>query len=153
MLAAQFSPAPTVLPLFSPITAVQLTSPILEISSPESEDVFPYLDDEEKNRETSKAPLSNADTFRLHSNPGSNFTIYLDFDGGITEGTGWNNSTGIPTLIDIAYNWDGDSSTFNSSELSQIREIWKLVAEDFAPFDVNVTTEDPGVDALNLVAC
>jgi PKD repeat protein len=29
-----------------------------------------------------------------------------------------------------------------------IQEVWKRVAEDYAPFDVNVTTEDPGQDAM-----
>jgi hypothetical protein len=28
------------------------------------------------------------------------------------------------------------------------RSIWRNVAEDFAPWDVDVTTEDPGVEGL-----
>ena len=30
------------------------------------------------------------------------------------------------------------------AEISRITEIWARVAEDFAPFDINVTTVDPG---------
>lgn len=122
-------------------------SPLIEASPEESQSLFPQLDDPDDGV-ASRAPLTNADTFLLHSKPGSDFTIFLDFDGGITEGTNWNNSTGIETLIDIAYTRDSNSGAFSNSELSQMREIWKLVAEDFAPFDVNVTTEDPGVEAL-----
>lgn len=146
-----FSPGPTVLPGFSASSAALVTAPRFEDAveqHAEPEEEFPVLNETDEDGVTSEAPLTNADTFRLHSNPGSNHTIYLDFDGGITEGTSWNNSTGITTLIDIAYNRSGSSSSFSNSELAEIRNIWKLVAEDFAPFDVNVTTEDPGVEAL-----
>jgi hypothetical protein len=43
---------------------------------------------------------------------------------------------------------DGDTSTFNGEELADIIAIWRAVAEDFAPFDVDVTTADPGDAAL-----
>ncbi len=156
LLAVQISPAPTVLPVFSAANAVQLTTPIVDETGrtearawfPDGSNAGEPISGEPISGELAEAPLVNADTFRLHSNPGSNFTIYLDFDGGITEGTGWNNSTGIPTLIDIAYDRNGDPSTFSNSELNEIREMWRLVAEDFAPFDVDVTTEEPGADAL-----
>ena len=144
-----FSPAPTVLPLFSPATAVALTTPSVDFFQEESEDSYPVLNDVASGPSFSTAAFTNDDTFRLHSRPGSNYTIYLDFDGGITENTNWNNSTGIETLVDVAYDRDGDPSSFSDNELSEIRSIWKLVAEDFAPFDVNVTTEDPGLDALS----
>lgn len=147
-----FSPAPTVLPVFEPAAAIALTSPAMGAhdheSDHESEDRLPESSDPWQSLLVSESPLTNDDTFRLHSRPGSNHTIYLDFDGGITEGTGWNNSTGVETLVDIAYDRDGNPSSFSNSELSEIRKIWMLVAEDFAPFDVNVTTEDPGLDAL-----
>ena len=41
----------------------------------------------------------------------------------------------------------GDSS-HSDAEKQRIQNIWERVAEDFVPFDVNVTTEDPGVEAL-----
>ena len=148
LLAAHFSPAPTVLPEFLPATAVSVTTPILEDLDHVSEPQFPVANDGQTDEGPVEAALTNADTFKLHSKPGSRYTIFMDFDGGITEGTAWNNSTGIETLIDIAYTRNSDSSSFTNSELSEIRNLWKLVAEDYAPFDVDVTTEDPGLDAL-----
>lgn len=75
---------------------------------------------------------------RLHSKPGSDFTIFLDFNGNITEGTGWNSGLQEPILIDTPANFT----------LAEVRRIWEIVAEDFAPFDVNVTTEEPGPERL-----
>ena len=84
------------------------------------------------------------DTFRLHSLPGANKVIYLDFDGHTTSGTAWNNGA---TIVSAPYTIDGDPA-FSAAELERIQYIWQRVAEDFLPFGVNVTTQDPGVDAL-----
>jgi PKD repeat protein len=40
------------------------------------------------------------------------------------------------------------STAFSQAELDNIYSIWQRVAEDYAPFDVDVTTQDPGVEAL-----
>ena len=89
-------------------------------------------------------PLS--ETFTLNSRPGSKRVIYLDFDGQQTTGTAWNASYG--SVIDSpAYSLDSDSA-FSTQELQNIQYMWKQVAEDYAPFDVNVTTQDPGVNAI-----
>ncbi len=92
-------------------------------------------------------PLS--ETFKLHSLPGADHTIYLDFDGHVTEGTRWNNSYGIDSIVSPAYDADGDNTTFNTTELERIQRIWQRVAEDFSPFEINVTTEEPGAAALS----
>ena len=42
-----------------------------------------------------------------------------------------------------AYDSDGDVTTFSPAEVAQIDEIWARVAEDFSPFNVNVTTVPP----------
>lgn len=90
-----------------------------------------------------------ADTFNLHSYAGSNFTIYLDFDGHTTSGTYWNTYYNSGNdIVTEAWSYDGDRSTFSTTEQQMIQRIWASVAEDFAPFDVNVTTADPGADAL-----
>jgi Ca2+-binding RTX toxin-like protein len=89
--------------------------------------------------------LSNV--FNLHSNPNAKHTIYLDFDGHTTENTWWNN-TSRPTIISSAYDTNGDASTFSNAEMKEIVEIWQRVAEDFAPFEVNVTTEAPNIEDL-----
>ena len=90
-----------------------------------------------------------ADTFKLHSRPGASKVIYLDCDGHVTSGTSWNTSfNGGANFVTPAYDIDGSPSTFSDTELARIQGIWKRVAEDFMPYDVDVTTEDPGVEAL-----
>lgn len=94
-------------------------------------------------------PVSLAETFLLNSNPGASHTIYLDFDGHVTSNTIWNtNYNGGQDIVTAAYDFDGNTSSFADSELQRIQWIWERVAEDFIPFDVNVTTEDPGTGAL-----
>ncbi len=91
-------------------------------------------------------PFPSADTFLLHSNPGATKVVYLDFDGHTTTGTQWNNFFGDP-IVTPAYTIDS-SSNFSESEKERIQNIWERVSEDFLPFDVDITTEDPGVAAL-----
>lgn len=84
------------------------------------------------------APLT--ETFALHSNPSATKVIYLDFDGHYgLEGGGISYSP---------YNFEGPDSTFSDAELTRIQLAWQSVSEDYLPFDVDVTTEDPGVEAL-----
>ncbi|HVJ87092.1 MAG TPA: SdrD B-like domain-containing protein [Caulifigura sp.] len=88
-------------------------------------------------------------TFALNSRASASKTIYLDFDGHTTSGTSWNSTfTGGADIVTPAFDLDGDESTFSQVELLAIQEIWARVAEDFAPFDVNVTTQDPGLANL-----
>ncbi len=87
--------------------------------------------------------------FKLHSNPGSKKTIYLDFDGEKIENTAWNKNfnNGI-TWVASGFSQDADFSKFSESELDVIQSVWQRVAEDFSPFDVDVTTELPATGAL-----
>jgi PKD repeat protein len=99
--------------------------------------------------EGSSAVPNSTDAFQLHSRPGSNRIIYLDFDGHTTTGTSWNSSfTGGSSIVSTPFDMDGSPSTFNATERDRISKIWQRVAEDFAAFAVDVTTEDPGVEAL-----
>ena len=91
----------------------------------------------------SALPLTDPNTFLLHSRPGAKRTIYLDFNGHTVTGTAWNSSYSIGTLTTPAFDLDGFPDTFNSTELGVIRGIWQRVAEDYAPFDVDITTEEP----------
>ncbi|MFM2076773.1 MAG: hypothetical protein RJA49_663 [Actinomycetota bacterium] len=95
---------------------------------------------------TTRALLPLAQTFLLQSRPGSHHTIYLDFRGGVTASTLWNQ--GAPIAYE-PFDMDGDLASFSTLELGQIQEAWAVVAEDFAPFDVNVTTKDPGAAAID----
>ncbi len=79
-------------------------------------------------------------TFQLHSNPYATKTIFLDFDGFDISSTPWENGG--------ALSLGSFFSSFDTTALTRIQRIWQRVAEDFSPFDINVTTEDPGSDAL-----
>jgi hypothetical protein len=96
---------------------------------------------------TSTVPL--ADTFTLQSRPGSNRTIYLDFRGGTVTGTAWNSSYGASITVDPYSTTAPPDTAFTDQELTEIQKAWQVVAEDYAPFDVNVTTRDPGADAID----
>ena len=87
-----------------------------------------------------------ADVFALSSRPASTRTIYLDFDGATYSGTRWKNGAEI---VSPAYSIDADRTTYSSVERAQIYLAWQTVAEDYAPFDVNVTTLRPDPSALS----
>jgi Ca2+-binding RTX toxin-like protein len=85
--------------------------------------------------------------FKLHSNINAKHTIYLDFDGHISENTYWNDTT-LPKIISPAYDTDGNVAVFSATERKDILGIWQRVVEDFAPFEVNVTTDAPNIEDL-----
>ncbi|MGH9274507.1 MAG: PKD domain-containing protein [Acidimicrobiales bacterium] len=94
------------------------------------------------------APFPYAETFQLHSRPGANRVIYLDFDGHSVSGTGWNASyTGGAAFTAVAYDTDG-LATFSDAEQDVVQSVWQRVSEDYSAFDVDVTTQDPGADAI-----
>jgi len=78
-------------------------------------------------------------TFLLHSKPGANKTIVLNFKGAAVTGTVWNSTSSI--INAPAFDIDGNAAAFSTTELERIQYIWQRVAEDYAPFDVDVTTE------------
>lgn len=88
-------------------------------------------------------------TFLLHSRPGAQRVIYLDFNGHIATGTAWNNSYGLSAIDAPAFDLDGNPAAFSATELDRIQYIWQRVAEDYAAFDVDVTTEEPPADVLS----
>jgi hypothetical protein len=75
----------------------------------------------------------------LHSYPQARVKIYLDFAGAAAQSWGGYSVPATP-----AYDQDGDPTTFTDGELASIQEIWARVAEKFSPFNVDVTTENPG---------
>lgn len=91
-------------------------------------------------------PLDQA--FLLESKPDAPRTLYLDFTGGAVTGTAWNAEYGA---LDVAaFSTDADRSTFSDADRLQIERTWQVVAEDFAPFDVNVTTRPPTAAAMQM---
>jgi Metallo-peptidase family M12 len=85
-----------------------------------------------------------ADVFALNSRPTASRVIYLDFNGHVTNDRSW----GTSTIVSSEFDLDGTPGTFTTAERAAIFEIWQRVTEDYLPFDVNVTTADPGVEAL-----
>ena len=89
-----------------------------------------------------------AETFRLHSRPTATRKIYLDFDGHVTSGTPWNAAwRGGADFTTPPFSRDA-SPDFSDAERAIVQETFRRVAEHFAPWNVDVTTEEPGVDAL-----
>jgi len=75
---------------------------------------------------------------QLSSRPGAPATLYLDFDGDTQAQWG-----GHSNVVTSPYDTDGNKSSFSATETAAIREIWARVSEDYAPFNVNVTTVPP----------
>jgi PKD repeat protein len=95
------------------------------------------------------APIPYDQTFRLHSRPGAQRVIYIDFDGHQVSGTAWNqNYTGGAPYYAAPYDSDGVPGSFSDAELDVVQRVWQRVAEDFAPFDIDVTTEEPAPGAI-----
>lgn len=96
-----------------------------------------------------EAPYPLSQTFTLHSRPGSPRTIYLDVDGyTVTASSAWA-ADGMATGTYEGFSLDSDYTTFSDDERTFIQTVWQRVSEDFAPFDVDVTTADPGTAAID----
>ena len=85
-------------------------------------------------------------TFLLHSRPGASKVIYLDFNGHTIKGALWNTDLVATSIVVPAFDIDGKVGTFNYAEHAMIQKIWKEISDSFAAFDVDVTTQDPGVE-------
>ncbi len=86
--------------------------------------------------------INPIDAFDLHSKPGAANVVYVNFTGHTISGTAWN--SGAEAAYQAKpFNKDGDAASFSSSERSDIGQIWHRIAEDLAPFDIDVTTAPP----------
>lgn len=81
-----------------------------------------------------------------HSNPGAPWTVYVDVESrtvpvhpNMRLVLGLRQSFVVTSGLTL----DADATTFNAEEQLLVSRIWARVAEDFAPFDVDVTTERP----------
>ena len=93
------------------------------------------------------AAFKPGETFKLHSLKGAKHTIYLDFTGHTTRGTDWNEFANLDSIVTPRFSIDADDA-FSEAEQRIIQEVFERVAEDYAPFNVNVTTEQPPIDDL-----
>ena len=94
------------------------------------------------------APAPYADTFHLHSRPGADRVIYLDFDGATVENTAWNTDQARVGGVDLDNGFYPGIPVSSDADLDVVQDVWARVSEDYAPFEVDVTTEDPGAAAL-----
>ena len=83
----------------------------------------------------------------FHSFPGSPNVIYLNFLGGHITHSAWNDNYGVADYntepyIPAAYN-PNQTPGFPPAVQNAIAGIWSRVAEDYAPWQVDVTTEAP----------
>lgn len=97
---------------------------------------------------TTTPSYPTSQTFILHSRPTATRKIYLDFTGHTTTGTSWNTAFAKTTFTTPPFSLDANTAAFSAAEHAAIQYVWRSIAEDFAQFDVDVTTEDPGVEGL-----
>ena len=83
-----------------------------------------------------------------NSKPGATSHLYLDFNGATVSGKAWNTSYGVTSWSCAAWSEDTDVTTFTDTEQAYMKEVWQRMAEDYAPFDINVTT-DKAYDPVN----
>lgn len=77
----------------------------------------------------------------LSSLPGAAKTIFLDFDGDFQPV--WHRTDSGQTYEDV-------NARPSNLSAADIRKVWETVAEDYAPFNVNVTTVQPASFANNV---
>ena len=82
-------------------------------------------------------------SLRFHSRPGAPNVVFINFSGESVSNTAWNSSVGRSLIPAVAFSTDGDYATFSDAEQLAIKRIWQRIAEDYAPFNVDVTTERP----------
>ena len=90
---------------------------------------------------------------QFESKPGSANVIFLDFDGHVITGTDWNNTSGVTTYTAQPFSTDTDYANYLDTEQAIIKRVWQRVAEDYAPFDVNVTTKAPATFNTRTIRC
>ncbi len=84
-------------------------------------------------------------SLKFHSHPGSPNVLYLNFAGETITSGQWLTEVGRSAIPAVAFSTDADYSTYSDAEQSAITNIWQRVSEDYAPFDVDVTTERPAI--------
>jgi hypothetical protein len=79
----------------------------------------------------------------FHSRAGAPNVLFLNFCGEAVSNTAWNTSLGRTVIPAAPFSQDSDETTFSDTEQQAIKRIWERVAEDYAPFNIDVTTERP----------
>jgi hypothetical protein len=103
----------------------------------------------------SESPITSAlsapagvDVFNLESRPTSGKVIYLDVDGHVTTDDFWGSADGFGAAFQPNAAPYINPATATPQQRDALYEIWRRVSEDYLPFDVNITTRDPGIEGL-----
>ncbi|CAK8715009.1 Serine protease, subtilase family [Candidatus Electrothrix laxa] len=79
----------------------------------------------------------------LESRPDASKTLYINYWGGTLSGTAWNAAYNSGNdIIYTQYSSDTDTDSFSTEDLYNMWLAWEEAAEDYAPFDINVTTKE-----------
>ncbi|HEY9249189.1 MAG TPA: putative Ig domain-containing protein, partial [Rariglobus sp.] len=81
------------------------------------------------------------------SRPGTTAVVFLDFDGATVAELDWRlrDDDGNP-LTDLVVDPIIDAQ-FSGLNDDQVKEVWQRVAEDYRPFNINVTTDEAAYNA------
>jgi hypothetical protein len=89
-----------------------------------------------------------ADLQNLQSKPGASKTLFVNYWGGTLQGSAWNSDF---NGIYLPFDTDGNSSSFSENERFLMWLGWREAAEDFASFDINITTSQSVYDSTAIV--
>ncbi|KNC55220.1 uncharacterized protein AMSG_10847 [Thecamonas trahens ATCC 50062] len=85
----------------------------------------------------------------LDTRPGSANVIYLDFDGENVTETEWNTQYGGP-MAAAPFSMDSNMTAFSAKDIAVITTIVRGVAEDYAPWDISITTSRARYDTADV---
>lgn len=114
---------------------ILLSDPTLHIDKDDKLFVVDAIAPASTNKAQASTVVYTKDASKLHSKPGAKKVIYLNMNGWDPIGSAWEDYKSGPLT-----SWSGSQS--------ERYALWAMVAEDFAPFDVDVTTEQPSQEAL-----
>lgn len=69
------------------------------------------------------------------------------------SGTDWNETSDVTTYNALPFSTDTNTVYYSDAEQTVIKRVWQRVAEDYAPFDVNVTTKSPATFNTRTIRC
>jgi hypothetical protein len=119
-----------------PILTTTAEFRVADVVAPFPTEIFDPMSDPRTRDQMMGLPL-------LDSNLGAPVTLYLDFNGNF-ESDWWNgtpeNQTHYANVSTPIWDMDGNPAAFGPDERAMIAQIWARVAEDFSPFNINVST-------------
>lgn len=87
-------------------------------------------------------PLNESQLRALQSKPNAEDVIFINYWGGTLSDTSWNyQDNGGDDIVYSPYSLDDTSNQFTQTERDLMWLGWRETAEDYAPFEVNITTD------------